>query len=309
MYEASDPRSRLAGNASSARSTPADDGIAAAQYSNFSAEPPDHVSAAGSPSWYYRGQNFMVAFTRLKSGDQLRRDGHPHEYVVLLTDGDTSVRIETGTCAEKLDERAVVVVPPGNSVITAETDCDVVRLFDGRSADMMALASNSDAYAEPHPRVAPLVPWPAPVGGDRLRVYRTDAIPKEPGRFGRIFRTSAFMVNVLDLQEGPRDTEKLSPHDHEDFEQCSLAVEGSYVHHIRTPWTSRQSQWREDEHRTVGSPSVAIIPPPTLHTSAATGEGRNQLVDIFCPPRVDFSAQPGWVLNADDYPAPEPAPR
>ncbi|MEU0135824.1 hypothetical protein ABZ172_17615 [Streptomyces sp. NPDC006296] len=79
---------------------------------------------------------------------------------------------------------------------------------------------------------------------------------------------------------------------------------GRFEHHIRTPWTTDMDQWRPDEHREIGSPSVAVIPPPTVHTTRACGEERNELIDVFSPPRADFSARAGWVLNADDYPAP-----
>lgn len=278
--------------------------IAAPQYRDFSKVKEDEVSAAGSTTWYVRGQNFVQAYTRLKAGDALTRDNQQDEYVVLLVSDETDVIVTADSQAERISQRGLVVVPPGSSSVTARVDCDVVRLFDHNTTDMLAKASNADSYAVPHPRVALLQPWPEPVNGRRLFVYSIDDIPTAPGRFGRIFRTSSFMVNFLDPQDGPRDPEKLSPHHHDDFEQLSLAVEGAYVHHIRTPWTAQQSRWRDDEHQHVDSPSIAIIPPPTVHTSAAVGAGRNQLIDIFCPPREDFSAQPGWVLNGNDYPAP-----
>lgn len=304
MFDTTDPRTALQSGRTSAPRDAGDAGIASAQFIELDQGPPAVVSDAGSSTWYVRGQNFVLEYTHLKAGDSLARSGQEHEYVVLLSQRQGAIAVAAGQEREEIAEPAIVVVPPGDSEATAVVDTDVVRLFDARTKDLLDRAANAQAYADPDRRVAPLEPWPPPAGGHRLRVYPTDDIPPQEGRFGRIFRTSALMVNVLDPQEGPRDPEKLSPHDHDDFEQCSLVVEGEYVHHIRTPWTPRRSHWREDEHRHVGSPSVTIIPPPTVHTSEAVGAGRNQLIDIFCPPRADFSARPGWVLNADDYPAP-----
>jgi hypothetical protein len=112
------------------------------------------------------------------------------------------------------------------------------------------------------------------------------------------------MVNYFYPDDGPRDPHKLSPHHHDDFEQISLQLAGEYVHHIRTPWTVDIDTWRDDDHQRCSSPAVTIIPPPTIHTSQGVEQMRHHLIDIFCPPRVDFSERPGWVLNHDEYPMP-----
>ncbi|GAB3527823.1 cupin domain-containing protein [Phytohabitans suffuscus] len=281
-----------------------DEGIAAPEYFELDTMAPAEVSAAGSRTWLVRGQNLVVAYTRLRAGDTLARTGQPHDYLVLLTDPAAEVRVQAGGEDAAVTGAAVVVVPPGDSVLAARVDTTVVRAFDARSTDLLDRCHNAASYARPHPRVAPLEPWPDPVGGHRLRVYPVADHPRRPGSFGRLFRTSTLMVNFGDPVSGPRDPGRMSPHHHDDFEQISLTLSGEYVHHVRTPWGARLAEWRDDEHRAVGSPSVTVIPPPTVHTSQATGTGTNHLVDLFSPPRADFSAKPGWVRNADEYPAP-----
>jgi hypothetical protein len=304
VYSATDPRSALNAHAPA---TATDPNAPIAEFATFEflELPPGEETPFGGRTWYVRAQNLVLAFSRLKDGDTLRRT-QQEEYVVILPHDDVTVEVAAGTERESVTGRGVVIVPPGESTVTPHGDAEIVRLFDVRATDLLGRCHNAESYEQPHPRVAPLEPWPDPPAGHRLRVYRNADYPIEPGRFGRIFRSSAFMVNFGDPKDGPRDTGRMSPHHHDDFEQCSLTVAGDYIHHVRTPWTTKLDQWRDDEHVTVASPGLAIIPPPTIHTSQAIGAGAHQLIDIFSPPRRDFSARPGWVLNADEYPEATP---
>jgi hypothetical protein len=297
MYESDDPRSRLStaagGNAGAA--------FGAATYARFYDERPQE-DGGSVRTWYARGQNFIVAYSDVRDGALFERKGQPDEYVLLLSDAGTNAVMEAGAERQEVDGYSITMVPPGDSKITIRGSGQVVRLFTTQSEDLCRLVSNGEKYAGPHPQVPPFEPWPAPPDGFRIRSYGLD-VPDQPGRFGKIFRCTTFMVNVFPPQ-GPRDVTKLSPHHHDDFEQCSLALQGDYMHHLRWPWTANQHEWREDEHERCGAPSVCVIPPRVIHTSAPFAPGDNVLVDIFSPPRADFSDMPGWVLNSDDYPRP-----
>jgi len=300
-----DVRSTMASYGATARSTATE--FVPCEYVRFYDTEPQETTAAAR-TWYVRGQNFVLAYTRVEAGVEFGRTTQPDEYVVLVPDRDgPSLEISAGGESANVAPYSIAFIPPGDSRITVTGAGQVVRLFSVRAEDLLARCSNAASYAQPHPNVAPLVPWPDPVGGFKLRVYSLD-VPKDPSRFGTIFRSTNFMVNYGDGTVGPRDTRRMSPHSHDDFEQCSLVLQGEYVHHIRLPWTANLDRWIDDDHTRIGSPSVAIIPPPSIHTSQSIGSGRNQLIDIFSPPRFDLSDKEGWVLNAADYPMPRREP-
>lgn len=298
MYETDDPRSAMSANKSSGAK-----GAAAAfgqsTYARFYAEQPQDEDGS-SKNWFVRGQNFVVCYSEVQDGAVFERKNQIDEYVLLLHDADLGAEVKGNGETRLVPGYSITMIPPGDSKITIKGSGVIVRLISARNEDVAAKVSNPEKYAGEHPHVPAFEAWPVPVGGFKIRNYSLDVV-EEPGRFGKIFRCTTFMVNVFPSQ-GARDLTKLSPHHHDDFEQCSLALKGWYMHHLRWPWGANFNDWQADEHEKCDAPSVCVIPPRVIHTSAPSDPDANVLVDIFSPPREDFSDVEGWVLNADDYP-------
>ena len=297
-YVATDPRAQL-----STAGTPV--GVPrAATYRELASSPPEERLANGTTTWWTRSQALLIGHSDAHTGDHLAVDDVAGEYGVLVIDG-AQATIEHAGDSVDVTEPAVVIVPSGSSTIRVTADGTIIRvLAAATAADLAARAINAADYTDADGNVSPFAAWPSPPEGERLRVYPLSEHPLEPGKLGRIFRCSTVMINVLPEDDTPRDPTALSPHHHDDFEQVSLQVHGDYVHHMRVPWTPDSSTWRDDEHQRCKAPAVVVIPPPLVHTSQSVDAMHHWLIDVFAPPRRDFSDRPGWVRNADEYPMP-----
>ncbi|MGR3661709.1 MAG: hypothetical protein ACU0CA_11075 [Paracoccaceae bacterium] len=299
MYAASDPRASLADAKTNKKSVASAYG--SPTIATFYTQAPQSESDLHR-FWLARGQNFLALYGEVKSGYSFVRTAQPDEFALVLPQADTSATVTWNGETNVVNGPSITFIPAGDSQIEFTSDCVFSGFFTTKADDLVTLCSNVEGYEE-DPNVPAIVPWPDPDGGFKIRSYKVD-FPIEPGRFGRIFRCTTLMVNFLDPRHGPRDPSTLSPHEHADFQQCSLVLDGTYFHHMRRPWLSDKRLWSDDLHEEVGAPSVTFIPAQIIHTSEAAGDGRNHLVDVFCPPRHDFSDKEGWVMNAADYPAP-----
>jgi mannose-6-phosphate isomerase-like protein (cupin superfamily) len=266
---------------------------------------PRTVPGDSAPAWVTRGANFVVVVSRVSPGDTLVRD-NPDEYVLVVPPDAPNlwVQVQAGAESVRAGADSLTIVPPGHSTLRIEGSGLVARIFSSDATDLLALADNRDTYAQPNPDVAPLAAWPEPVGGYRLRHYHLPDYVTEGSQM-RVFSTRKLMVNPLLKRSVPRDVHKLTPHSHADFEQGSLALAGNYVHHLRYPWGTDMTLWQEDQAVQMGSPSLLVVPPKVIHTSRNI-DAPGVLLDIFAPPRWDFSRK-GQVCNAADYPMPPEA--
>jgi mannose-6-phosphate isomerase-like protein (cupin superfamily) len=252
----------------------------------------------GVRSWITRGANFAIVVSAGEAGSSFSGTARDEQFVYALEGG---VRITAGNDTETLGVEDLAIVPPGNWTIHFDQPGHVVQQITA-DEPLVKHAANAASYADGAPEVAKTVPWPEPVGGYKLRRYSTlEAYAR--GGMVHAFRTRKLMMVPYARFLEPRDETQLSPHSHADFEQGSVALEGEWLHHLRVPWTPDRRTWRPDVHLQVGSPSTTIIPAGVIHTSQGiAGEGM-RLVDVFAPPRLDFSER-GWVDNAADYPMP-----
>jgi hypothetical protein len=255
--------------------------------------------ASGLRSWFVRSRSFLVSWTEATAvqSDDITVES-PEEYFLLLPDVAADLVWSGGHM--RAGPRTVVVMPAGHTAVTMSQPGRAIRLFAPEPAEFASIPVHGDGHATP--QVQDLDPRFRRRDRDRAgpMVYELDALPNSPGMpRARLFQSATMSINWVEYM-GPRDRSRLSPHAHADFQQGSLALHGTFVHHLRTPWSPDAQTWREDIHERCGAGSIALIPPTIVHTTEGVGDMPHALIDIFAPPRRDFIAK-GQVLNARDY--------
>jgi hypothetical protein len=267
------------------------------------------VTGPGFRTWITRGGNFAVCVSEVEPGAILESKGEPEESMVILPPDGVSATIEANGKSIEAQSDSLTILPPGDNRIVARSKGTIARIVSKASADVMALASNNATYADGAAELAPPDLWPEPYDGFKIRHYKLRDYYKPNGERiqPRVFRSTNMLVNIFAHYMTRRDTSALSPHWHDDFEQASLTLNGTWIHHMRYNWGSKLEDWRPDEHQAMATPSIIIIPARAIHTSRDVGPDgpESSLYDIFCPPRIDFAAKKGFVINEADYPLPE----
>lgn len=271
---------------------------------------PQLTSADGKEkTWVTRGGNFAICYSEVETGAVLERADNPEEYMVILPPDGTTATIEAGGETIEAGEDSLTIVPPGPSKVTVTNGGVVARIISKASTDIMDLAQNGATYADGAPELAEPDLWPAPTDGFKLRHYPLAQYHdvNGPRIQPRCFRSTNMLVNLFGYYKTRRGNKGLSPHWHDDFEQASLCLKGTWVHHTRHNWGADSDLWWPDDHGEMATPSVMIIPARSIHTSQDVGEDgpESSLYDIFCPPRMDFASKPGFVINEAEYPLPE----
>ena len=244
-----------------------------------------------------RGQNFVVDWIEGTAGASFVSNSSG-ETMLIAADSEGAVLQHAGS-EITMPGRTIAILPAGETVIGFGEKATLIRLS---RANMLADGvdpANAAEYASPDAAVA--APGkPAASRESGIRLHSIDALkaPADKPRL-KMLRSADISINWVEYH-GLRDRKALSPHDHADFEQGSLAIAGNFLHHLRVPWGPDATQWQDDRHVEAPPSSLMVIPPRVIHTTEGLGEGHHILLDVFCPPRADFLAK-GWIANDSAY--------
>nr|MDQ2698600.1 hypothetical protein [Actinomycetota bacterium] len=232
-------------------------------YRQFWEDEPDDTNGS-LKIWYHRIQNGVAVYLEGPAGSKYVRKNNADEWFVLALFLGTKVTAGGDTIEGKAG--SVFIVPPGDAEVELTEEGGVWLAFTSNAADLVKKSPNYEEYEPAVDNIAPLFELGMPVDGYKLKHYDLTAAPAGPRCF--VHRTAMAKFR-WPFRAQPRDPEKMSPHDHEDFEQASLIMAGTVVHHMRRHWTRNSREWLPDEHQVVIAPAVAISKPPDIHTTQA----------------------------------------
>jgi mannose-6-phosphate isomerase-like protein (cupin superfamily) len=260
---------------------------------------PTRDTRSGSPwTWVARAQNFAVHWHESGDGELNQPIEAEDEVMVLVLGADACI---SGVNQEvQAKTRSVCIIPKGIWNLNLSPGCTCIVLSSIHSG-VVENAVNQSAYNDPDVRIQGVgEPFKAKADSDLIRVLSIDEVKASEDKPRlKMLQSSTLSINWVEYT-GPRNREALSPHAHQSFEQGSLAVVGNFVHHLRVEWGENANLWREDQHVTLGSPSLLVVPVGLIHTTEGIGDDRHLLIDIFSPPRADFISK-GWIFNSKDY--------
>lgn len=240
-----------------------------------------------------RAQNFSVEWIDSTQPHVARSE---HELLLLLPGAGAHIEYEGGRA--DAPGRSLCIVPAGSCTITLDAPGPGILIASSRPD----LREQDYLNAVEHdPRIVASTPAFRRVrkAGELVVVPIDDIIPPPDKKRLKMLQTDTLSINWVEY-DGPRDRTQLSPHSHSRFEQGSLAIEGKFVHHLRTPWGSDATRWRDDAHLQADPRTLLVIPVNLVHTTEGVGPGYHLLIDVFSPPRRDFIAH-HWICNSADY--------
>lgn len=108
-----------------------------------------------------------------------------------------------------------------------------------------------------------------------MKIYSWSQIPAEVARLGverRAFASESTMLVLNDLHPGM----EVFPHSHS-FDQISYILQGEVAYTV------------DGERHRMGPGSICRVPPNVVHYMEVIGQEVVKCLDIFTPPREDYS--------------------